>query len=288
MVREDFAIFILSHGRADNLMTVKTLNKFNYSGKWYIIIDTDDDQIELYKNNFGSEHIIVFNKDDIESKFDIMDNFDGRQVPVYARNILFDLAKSLNLTYFLELEDDYTNIRARRVDNSGSLRTHYFDCLDDAINPMLEFLDISGALTICWAQTGDLIGGKSSKVYSEVISRKAMQTFFCRVDRPFQYIGRFNDDVNMYVDYGKRGNLIMTVRDLCIDQPVTQKTDGGIKEMYARYGTYTKSFYSVMLHPSGVKIHVIGDKHYRIHHSVEHEHTYVKIISSKFKKGEMQ
>lgn len=284
MVRDDFAIFILSHGRADNMKTVPMLKRYNYSGKWYIIIDTDDKQIDLYKRNFGEEHIIVFNKDDVENDFDIMDNFDGRQVPVYARNILFPLAKSLGLKYFLEFEDDYFATRFRHVDSEGVLRTTYVKNYDELIEPMLEFLDKSGALTICWAQTGDLIGGKNSKVYREIVSRKAMQSFFCRVDRPFSYPGRFNDDVNMYVLNGNMGNLILTIRDICIDQPVTQLNEGGIKAMYKRYGTYVKSFYSVLLHPSGVKISVMGDRYKRIHHIVDHEHTYVKIISSKYKK----
>lgn len=59
---EDFAIFILSHGRADNIKTLSLLKKSNYQGKWYIILDDMDDQIEQYKKNFGSEHIIVFDK----------------------------------------------------------------------------------------------------------------------------------------------------------------------------------------------------------------------------------
>ena len=284
MVRDDFAIFILSHGRANNLMTVKTLRKFNYSGRWYVVIDTDDDQQEQYIQNFGKEHILIFNKDDVENEFDIMDNFSGRQVPVYARNMLFKFAKQLGLTYFWELEDDYTNIRMRKVDENGVLRSHYFKNVDDAINPMLEFLDLSDAITVCWAQTGDLIGGKDACLYKEIISRKAMQTFFCRTDRPFQYFGRFNDDVNMYVYYGMIGKLVMSIRNVCIDQPVTQVTEGGIKDMYAKYGTYVKSFYSVMMCPSSVKIHIIGDKHYRIHHVVKHETSYVKVISSRYKK----
>lgn len=284
MVRDDFAVFILSHGRASNVRTYKMLKKHNYSGKLFIVVDTEDDQIDDYIKNYGKEHVIVFNKDDVDGTFDIMDNFDGRQVPVYARNYLFTLAKQLGLNYFLELEDDYNQIRSRKVDNDGILRTYHFDCFDDLIEPMIEFLELSKATTICWAQTGDLIGGKDSSVYKNPISRKAMQTFFCKVDNPFYFIGRFNDDVNMYVTLGNRGNLVMSIRDVTVDQECTQVNSGGIKDMYLRYGTYVKSFYTVLLHPSGVKIGVIGDRYLRIHHNINPEHTYVKIISSRYKK----
>lgn len=42
----DFAVFILSHGRAGNIKTLKALENGNYSGKWYIVIDNEDDQAE--------------------------------------------------------------------------------------------------------------------------------------------------------------------------------------------------------------------------------------------------
>ena len=64
MVRDDFAIMILSHGRADNVRTVNTLKEVNYTGKWYIIIDDEDNQRDEYIKNFGKEHIIIFNKED--------------------------------------------------------------------------------------------------------------------------------------------------------------------------------------------------------------------------------
>lgn len=62
MVRDSFAAFILSHGRANNVKTVRLLESANYTGKWYIILDSEDSQIDMYKSNFGEEHIIVFDK----------------------------------------------------------------------------------------------------------------------------------------------------------------------------------------------------------------------------------
>ena len=41
MIDEDFAVFILTHGRADNVKTYKTLKRFGYTGKIYIIIDNE-------------------------------------------------------------------------------------------------------------------------------------------------------------------------------------------------------------------------------------------------------
>ena len=43
--KEKFAVFILSHGRANDIKTVDTLKKGNYTGKWYVVIDNGDDDI---------------------------------------------------------------------------------------------------------------------------------------------------------------------------------------------------------------------------------------------------
>ena len=43
-MRDSFAVFILTHGRADNVVTMKTLKKGGYTGRWYMIIDNEDEQ----------------------------------------------------------------------------------------------------------------------------------------------------------------------------------------------------------------------------------------------------
>lgn len=58
-MRDDCAIFILSHGRPDKVYTLKTLERTGYSGKWYLILDNEDSTIDQYVANFGKEHIVV-------------------------------------------------------------------------------------------------------------------------------------------------------------------------------------------------------------------------------------
>ena len=44
-MRDDFAVFILSHKRADRVLTVESLKKCGYTGKYYIICDNEDPQL---------------------------------------------------------------------------------------------------------------------------------------------------------------------------------------------------------------------------------------------------
>lgn len=285
-MRTDFAVFVLSHGRADSLRTIPTLLQRGYTGRWYIIVDNEDSQISQYQNNFGNEHIIVFDKLAISKTFDIMDNFEGRQVPTYARNAVYQIAQDLGLKYFFEADDDLVCFRCRVLDEEGSLRTKYLTDMDAVITAYLDYMDNAPIDVLAFGQTGDLIGGKGSKLFSNSYIRKAMQGFFVRVSNPITYVGRFNDDVNAYVDAGKVGYILLTYKDVIMDTLETQKNKGGITENYLKYGTFVKSFYSVMLDPSCVSIGVMGDGNYRIHHTISWDNAVPKIISSDFKKGD--
>ena len=57
----NLAVFILSHGRPDNVITYETLRKQGYTGKIYIIVDDEDKTINKYKEKYKNE-IIVFSK----------------------------------------------------------------------------------------------------------------------------------------------------------------------------------------------------------------------------------
>lgn len=288
-MRDDFAVFILSHGRPNQVYTIKTLEQSGYNGKWYIILDNEDKTIDEYIKNYGQEHIVVFDRlaQAENMNFDICDNFTmNRNSIVYARNKCFDIANDLGLHYFFEFEDDYLDFTARKPSLDGK-NLHQFNITtwDEIIDALIEYLEACPMMpTLCFSQIGDWMGGIQGDMWVQKIKRKAMNTFLCTVERPFTFLGRMNDDVNLYVTEGARGKLFMTIRDLILRQQETQKTKSGNADMYKSTGTYVKSFYSVMLAPSCVKVSMMGQTHQRIHHSINWEHCCPKIISDKFQK----
>jgi len=46
MENKDFAVFILSHGRPNDVITYKTIIKQGYTGKIFIILDNEDNTIQ--------------------------------------------------------------------------------------------------------------------------------------------------------------------------------------------------------------------------------------------------
>lgn len=282
-MRNDFAVFILSHGRPDNVITLKTLQKANYAGRWYIVIDNEDNKADEYYKEFGDK-VVMFDKLEISKKFDTADLSQERRTVVYARNACFEIAEQMGLNYFLELDDDYDKFSYRK--EIDGLLTQRVDVkqADRMFECMIDFLEQTNALTVAFGQGGDYIGGLNSGLFKAQVKRKAMNTFFCSVKRPFKFVGRINEDVNTYVLYGSRGGLFLTIRDVMINQLETQSNKGGMTDVYLDSGTYLKSFYSVMMCPSCVKISRMGNTNRRIHHIINWNYAVPKILNEKYQK----
>ena len=183
MKTKNFAVLILSHGRADNVITIKTLRNIGYTGKIYIVIDNEDNQKEKYEKLEDVEDVIVFDKSLEIEKTDTADNYKDHRLVVYARNKCHDIAKDLGLEYFLELDDDYTGFGIRYAEGDTLKRAEIKDA-DKLFDDFIKFLEVSGALTVAFAQGGDYIGGVGSKVWSDRLARKAMNCFLSNRPKP--------------------------------------------------------------------------------------------------------
>lgn len=280
-MRDDFAVFILSHGRANKVDTIKMLKKIGYTGKLYIIIDDEDDQEPIYRT-LECTDVIKFCKSEEMARTDTADNFNDHRLVVYARNKCHDIAKDLGLNYFLVLDDDYTSLDLRYLeDNKFKAKT--IKNANKLFEATIDFLEVSGAITVAYAQAGDFIGGANNNFKKQVL-RKAMNSFFCKTDRPFKFSGSTNEDVNMYVTYGNKGYKVFTISRLSIVQGMTQQNSGGLTDIYLDNGTYVKSFYSVIHQPQAVIVAPMGGTHKRIHHKITWNRCTPMIINEKWKK----
>lgn len=282
-MRTDFAVFILTHGRADNVITLKSLLRGGYTGRWYMVIDDEDNDAEKYQEKYGADHVIMFDKQAAYNRADTMDNFNNHRAIIYARNESFRIAKDLGLTYFLMMDDDYKEIDFRYAEGK-KLAAKPARNLDRIFEDMLKFLDVSGAATVAFAQGGDFLGGLDGGNFKKRLLRKAMNSLFCRTDRPIDFRGTMNEDVTTYTVLGSRGRLFFTLCDMCIIQLPTQSLNGGMTEAYTETGTYVKTFYSVMAMPSCIKVSMMHSKHKRIHHRIDWECCVPKILNEKYRK----
>jgi hypothetical protein len=277
----DLVIFILSHGRANNVYTVKSLRKFGYTGKIVIIIDNEDKTADDYFNNF--DDVEIFNKKEIAKTFDEADNFEDRRAIIYARNACFEIAKKLGYKYFIQMDDDYTQFEYR-IYTAEKQKPKYIKNLDSVLLALLEFYKSTPFYTISMAQGGDFIGGKHNNMARKpTIYRKCMNSFICSTDRYFQFQGRINEDVNTYVNKQSKGLLMGTIPMVSLKQKTTQSNKGGMTDLYLDSGTYVKSFYTVIFSPSSCYIKPMGDKHMRLHHAIKWDKAVPKILSENLK-----
>lgn len=280
---KDFAALILTHGRPSKVKTYHTLKKCGYTGRIVIVVDDEDDTVEDYKDAYGEE-VYVFSKQEIAKTFDEADNFNDRRSIVYARNSSFEIAKELGIKHFIQLDDDYTAFNYKFTDNNEYCERSIKD-LNSVLSEMLRFYKSTNILSVAMAQGGDFIGGKNSSFAQKIKpKRKCMNTFICSTERPFQFVGRINEDVNTYTSVQGRGEVFLTIPNIEVKQAQTQSNSGGMTDIYIDGGTYVKSFYSILFSPSCVKIALMGVKHKRLHHKVSWNNAVPLIMSEDYKK----
>lgn len=286
-MNKQFCVFIISHGRADKVSTIKTLSKRGYSGPLFIVCDNEDKSIEEYKKNFGAKTILVFDKAFYAQMVDNCDNFQNRRTTTHARNACFDFAENLGFEFFLVLDDDYTDFRYT-FNRSGAFIRKQTKDLNSVFEAMVGFLDSDDRIdSVCMMQTGDMIGGENSTLFKRqhfpFKNRKAMNSFFCKTSRRFWFFSRLNEDVNTYLTLGNKGRLFFTVPEVYLQQAQTQATAGGMSDAYIANGTYVKSFYTVMLCPS-FAIATVTSSMKRLHHKISWKNAVPKILDPTHKK----
>lgn len=280
--KKDFAIFILSHGRANEIKTVNTLKKGNYTGDYYIVIDDEDDEEEIYREKFGDK-VIQFNKKEVADKTDTGDIDNDRRVGVFARNAIQDIAKEMGYKYHLQLDDDFTGFIFRYIKNNKLASCKCKD-LDKLFYEVVKYLSETKISVLSFGLSSDYLGGIKSKKYEQGLFRKTMGTFFMKADDVLKFRMRMNDDITTCVLNSIRGKLYYSIAFVQTETPPTQRMKGGMTDIYKASGTYRKSFYSVLCCPSCVKISLMGIKNYRIHHKINWNNCTPKLLNEKWKK----
>ncbi len=284
----DFAVFILTNGRPGRVFTYDVVRRCGYTGEIYLLVDDLDATKDQYISRY-QDKVIVFNKRDAAKLSDQGDNFEDLRAIIYARNASFEIAKKLGIKYFMQLDDDYTGFYYRFDNNLNFISTgqkSQIASMDRVIGLMLDFYkSVPRIASIAFAQGGDFLGGHGGSFsQSTWLKRKCMNSFLCSTERPFKFIGRVNEDVNSYTRLGSSGILFFTFGQVYLNQKQTQSNSGGMTEMYLSSGTYVKSFYSVMYHPSSVVVRLMKSRNPRLHHSVKWKYTVPKILDEKLRK----
>ena len=284
-----YGVFIMSHGRPDKQFTYTTLRREGYTGPIRIVCDDEDSTVDQYKANFPGE-VLVFNKVETIKKTETFYNQPYHKTVMYARHTLYDFSRQLGWTHFIMMDDDYYHIYFKwnhYYKEVGLTRFKGMEAqrLDELFDATFDFLAVSKANTISFAQGGDTLGGSSGKAGTHYLSRKAMNSHFVDVSRPLDFRGFVNEDVNLYAEFPGNRFIFQTNR-VSVDPAHTQQSAGGATDLYLAFGTYVKSFMTVMCAPSCTKVKWMqnGKQQGRLHHMVKVKNACPAIVSGRWAK----
>lgn len=281
ITKREYAIFIPSYWRADNVKTVDSLRKCWYTGEIYIVCSDDDASLEEYKKNFWS-NVRVFNKEEYWEKTDTVDSFKSMKTVLYARNAIWDIAKQCWYEYFWVFDDDYTAFNFRRP-QWWKLKAKNITNMDYILDCMLEYYKKTPFKSIAMWQAGDFIWW----VWNALVKwpkRKVMNSFLLSQERRFWYKWTMNDDVTTYTYYWIKWDLFLTVQKVSLIQWLTQQNAWWLTDIYLDKWTYVKSFYTVIVAPSCCKVCMMWNVNKRIHHKMLYTFAFPMILSEKRKK----
>lgn len=280
MTRNDFAVFILTHGRADKQITLQTLYTIGYSGKIYLVVDDEDSQLEEYREKYG-ELVVVFSKREAEKEFDTMTNRKEYRSVVFARNAAFGIAKQLGIKWFMTCDDDISNL-SYRVPKENKLKGINVRDADRLFMDMVEFAEGNGISVFGFSQAGAYVGGLNSKKYRDGCQRNISQMMMYNAEDRVTIRGLFNEDLHLSIDSGLNGQIALATMLVCITSPERMTNKGGLHDLYKENNTYVRDFYSKMAHPSVVNfVEKDNEWHIRINHSAFAP----MIVSSRYRKA---
>lgn len=242
---KDFAVIILSHGRAKDVKTYKSLRESGYTGKIIVLIDDMDEQKSLYERIYGDD-VIIFDKKKRARITDSMINSGELRSVVFARNEANDVAKMLGYKYYAQMDDDVINF-GYKCEKNGHLISRKIHRLDDVFEAIVTWMDNTKIACVGMCDPGILFGGLNG-IYKDGFGRNFNQVVIIKTSSNIEFKGLTNQDINAAICSNKTGKLILEL--YCVTHNVVKRgADGGNSDMYKDIGMYQKRFLSIIANP---------------------------------------
>ena len=273
--------FIPSYHRADNLKTVKFLEKIDYDMKHvYVFIDDEADDRERYKavaKQYGFR-LVVFDMTEARKRFDYVHRASvSRRSAGQARNMFQDYAKKKGIERYVVMDDDTKEFQFRVKGvyvhtASGETVKRTFEMIAEMMRR--QRIGLSGV-----SQTGDFYGS----LYLSMMRRKVMNVTF--YDTRFIYRGERgvqDDDTSQFAGVLNEGLFTGSLADgINLQQTVSATAKGGLTDLYNECKLYNKAMVTPIQYPSAIRAERQVMNGGRIHHRIDYRY-----LAPKLMKGE--
>lgn len=270
-------VFIPSYHRADNLKTVKYLEKIDYDMKHvYVFIDDEADDRERYKavaKQYGFR-LVVF---DMTEAHYVHRASVSRRSAGQARNMFQDYAKKKGIERYVVMDDDTKEFQFRVKGvyvhtASGETVKRTFEMIAEMMRR--QRIGLFGV-----SQTGDFYGS----LYLSMMRRKVMNVTF--YDTRFIYRGERgvqDDDASQFAGVLNEGLFTGSLADgINLQQTVSATAKGGLTDLYNECKLYNKAMVTPIQYPSAIRAERQVMNGGRIHHRIDYRY-----LAPKLMKGE--
>lgn len=276
---DDFAVFIISHGRPE-CVTYHMIKSKGYAGKIFIVIDDLDETVDEYKNRYGDD-VIVLDKMAQFRQCDPMINKEILTSDLYARAACYNLAKEKGVAYFAAFDDDLRDIYYRKKEH-GQLKHKKVNDISLLFETAIAFLNVPGVVDVGFGNEADYIGGANSPTFDKGIVRRVFGSHILKTKEKAHFKGVFNADLNAALVDGAVGKMFFSLIPVHARFEGTGgKNAGGMSDLYSANNGYVNAFYTIMCAPSSVKGKCKFD---RISANIAWNFAVPKIINERWKK----
>ena len=281
-MRDDFAIFICTHGRPNTQTTYNALRTQGYTGRVYLVLDDTDSTIQQYIDNYGTKNLIIFNKQFYIDTVDTGSLPPNYKTILYAKAAVEDIAKQLNLSSFVIADDDISKFRFRYIDEEV-LKSVVINDLDSVFTAYVEYLLTADFIALGPCSNVQLIAGKSVFSYDTITKFRVPYNFvFRKTTAPISWVSSFGEDIITALNYGKVGELMWSIPLCQIDLvPPGSCKEGGMSDTYKSMSTFKLCEYDYMYHPNSIRLRYNVN---RWNAQIIKDNAFPKIISWRYKK----
>jgi hypothetical protein len=278
MGRGEINIFIPSYHRANSLKTVIYFQKIGWDvSKIHVFIDSEaDDKLDYEEvaNKIGF-NLHIFDMEEARKRYDYVHRpSKSRRSAGQARNMFYDKAKELGISFYMVQDDDTQNYQIKRF--GKYVRMANIDDIETVFLGVKSFMEKRRIGLFGISQTGDFIGGVNTKL----LRNKVMNTTFVLTDYIYRGERAVQDnDTSQFVGIMNAGLFTGSLGDgLVLQQTASATQKGGLTDLYNECKLLNKSLVCPIQFPSAIFAQKQKKNGARLHHHIKNKYLYPRII----------
>lgn len=271
---KDFAVFICTHGRPYEQITLDMLRDSGYTGLAILVVDNEDNTRYLLDDYIGRRtDYWTFNKQYHIKTDDSGTNTPIRNTHLYAWNACESFAKDSCIQYYAIMDDDLTSFRYR-YEEDGHLKSQTItQNMDKVFDAYIDYLKATDIACLSIADARNYIGGKAKD------GRNMNTVIFRNGKHEFKWHSEMYEEMATSITYQQRGDFIFQPTFMQYEtKTMAKNVKGGMEEIYKSQSIFRRAAYTVMYHPDCVSFDAnnTGFK-------LKKDNAFPKLIGSKYK-----